>query len=152
MQYNVTIVGGEEVVKRLNGIASEIGVGTEEVLDRTADQVVGMLVDKAPVFTGRLKDSVGIQESGPKYRIIGPDADYAIHVEQGGGPGGFPNVTDLEDRIFYGGKRGAWAFAKYLKSTGKAVRSPSYFIKQVADATEGLFMTQINNLVRMAVR
>ncbi len=133
-------------------MAKEIGVGSEEILDRTADQVVSMLVEKAPVFTGELKESIGIKESGPGMRVIGPGARYSKYVEEGGGPTGMPNVSDLEGRIFYGGRRGAWAFARYLSKTGRAFRDASWFVKQTADAAKDLFFTEVNRLVSMATR
>jgi hypothetical protein len=152
MAYEVIITGDKELTSRLTTMAKEIGIGTEEILDRTADQITTMLVDKAPVFTGELKESVGIKQEGPGFRVIGPGAKYSAAVERGGGPTGLPNVSDLEDRIFYGGKRGAWAFAKYLKNTGKAFRDGTWFVKQTAVAAQGLFFTEVNHLISMITR
>ena len=150
--YEVQITGDVELKNKLTMLASRIGVGTEEILDRTADQIVSMIVDKAPVFTGELKQSVGIKESRPGVRVIGPGAKYSKYVEEGGGPTGMPNVSDLEDRVFYGGKRGAWAFARYLSKTGRAFRDATWFVKQTADAARSLFFIEINNLIKMAVK
>ena len=148
MNYTVDIKGEQEVIKYLELIASNLKIGTEDILTRTATQVKSMMVDQAPVFTGKLKESIDITESSPGKRVIGVGVGYASAVEGGGGPYGFANVPDLKNRIFYGGKGGAWAFAKYLARTGKGYRDASWFIKKTADATQNLFESEIYNLIR----
>lgn len=152
MNYKATLTGDAAFLKHLQVIASNLSVGTEEILDRTADSAKSMMIDQAPVFTGKLKASIDILDRKAGRRTIGTGLNYGIYVEQGGGPRGLPNISDLENRIFYGGKRGAWAFAKYLQRTGRAIREASWFIKKVATVAQSLFESEVYRLLRIATR
>ena len=152
MNYKVTLTGDAAFLKHLQVIANNLSVGTEEILDRTAESAKSMMIDQAPVFTGKLKESIDILNKKAGYRAVGTGLNYGKYVEQGGGTRGLPNVSDLENRVFYGGKRGAWAFAKYLQRTGKAIREASWFVKRTASVAQSLFESEVYRLLRIATR
>lgn len=62
-------------------------------LDRGAITIQGKARGKAPVDTGRLRNSIGI-ESGPRERTIGPNVHYGPYVEFGTRPH-WPPVSAL---------------------------------------------------------
>jgi hypothetical protein len=157
--YRVVLEGDQQFLSKLNTIAQKTKVGTSEILDDVAGTSAVMMQQNAPVFTGRLKNSIDWEiGSNPMTREIGPQSDgsrfspdkYGTYVDSGGGPSGMPNVDDIGDRMGLS-KRDAFAFAKYLRATGKAYRTPTYFVAKVANKVRSIFMLAVNRLFAEAV-
>lgn len=80
----VNIEGLEELRKKLQGHKADKPVN--RFLDRSADLIQKSARKKAPVDTGRLRNSIGTEISGHRQRSIGPSVDYGEHVEFGTNP------------------------------------------------------------------
>lgn len=154
--YTITINGTEELMKKFEAIQSNFGTSVDGVMKEVASDLRDTMENNAPVFTGRLKSSIEVTKGDQKYSyVIGPSADdgsrfppskYGEFVDTGGGPSGMPNVDDIGDRLGLS-DREAFAFAKYLKLTGKAIRTPTFFVKKVALIAEKVLMDKIQSLL-----
>jgi hypothetical protein len=159
VNYKVTLTGDKAFVQKLNTIASKLKTGTGDVLDKTSSEATKLMQQYAPVFTGKLKQSIDWEETGPLSREIGPKTDgskfspdkYGTYVDSGGGPSGMPNVDDIGDRMGIG-PREAFAFSKFLRSTGKAFRTPTYFVGKVAGKITSIFESSVNKLFAEAIK
>jgi hypothetical protein len=158
--YRVTLQGDTQLIKKLETISIKMKTGSADVLDKTAGDCSDLMQTYAPVFTGKLKESIDWKVGDtPLSREIGPQHDggefppsnYGIYVDSGGGPSGMPNVNDIGDRMGLS-DREAFAFAKYLKLTGKAVRTPTFFVGKVADKANSIFRMNVERLFQEAIR
>lgn len=81
---NVRIEGLDELRKKLNGSRADVPVG--RFLDRGAILIQGKARKKAPVDTGRLRNSIGVESPTLRSRRIGPNVFYGEWVETGTRP------------------------------------------------------------------
>ena len=162
MPYYITVIGDKALINDLNRIKNRLGYTREDILDQTASVIKRDLRAAAPSFTGALRSSIEVILRRRDERWIGPSGKgssvrfppsrYAEYVEGGGGPTAkLPNVQDISLRM--GIPIGeAFAFAKYLRDSGKAVRTPSFFAKGVAARSERLFHRMVESWVGQIVR
>lgn len=160
IQYDIT--GVKETTESLLKAADLIGMGAERVLDDAANKAETAMRAEAPSFTGELKGSIDTFRSLPGARWIGPSGGgsgysaygpthYARYVEEGGGPSAtLANPTDIALRMGLDLPE-AFAFAKYLKNTGKAVQAPHFFLEKTANMLDGVFYAMGLDFVRRAI-
>jgi hypothetical protein len=150
VQVTYEIQNAEQVARDLSSVGSSIVYGVEDVLDRAASATETAMKANAPKFTGALAESIDTIKKTKGERWIGPSAkghaglsryspqNYAYYVSEGGGPSGLPNIEDIALRLGISDVE-AFAFAKYLRNTGKSVRVPSFFIDKTQNMVEDLF-------------
>lgn len=80
----VRIEGLDDLRKKLNGSRADVPVG--RFLDRGALIIQGKGREKAPVDSGRLRNSIGVESPTLRSRRIGPSVDYGEWVETGTRP------------------------------------------------------------------
>lgn len=80
----VRIEGLDDLRKKLNGSRADVPVG--RFLDRGAFIIQGKGREKAPVDSGRLRNSIGVESPTLRSRRIGPSVDYGEWVETGTRP------------------------------------------------------------------
>jgi hypothetical protein len=157
MQYTVEIQGSEEVVKNLMTIGAALGIDSEWLLDTMAQEAKMALSNNAPRNQGHLAESMDILFSTKGERWIGPGeagpssdfppSHYAQYVEEGGGPiNSIPNVEDIMAR--FGLPLGqAIVFSRYLRDSGRSVRSASHFIQNTANQIESNYVSSIQGMI-----
>ena len=81
------IEGLDELLNTLEGIATIIDTGINQVLTDTADDIIDSTKRRTNVRTGRLQKSWehgNVEKDGNKYVIeLGSDCEYAKFVEEG---------------------------------------------------------------------
>ena len=80
----VRIEGLDALQRKLHGSRADAPVG--RFLDRGALIVQRGAREKAPVDTGRLRNSIGVERSSMRSRRIGPNVAYGEYVEFGTRP------------------------------------------------------------------
>ncbi len=80
----VKLIGDEELKRKLVGSRADVPVA--RFLDRAAFTVQGAARKKAPVDTGRLRNSIGTESPTRRMRRVGPSVDYGEPVEMGSRP------------------------------------------------------------------
>lgn len=76
------------LAEALRQTAQQSGITTQDVLIQASNQIMAEMMVRAPVKTGKLRNSIGVKLEGDKV-IIGPDAavaPYAGYVEFGTKP------------------------------------------------------------------
>lgn len=149
--YTVKIVVDKKQFKDVEEMLDDMsGDRVGQVIDRRLSEVAQNtereMKHQAPSFTGALKESIDhekVRMTEPKTKayIIGPSdsyssgsygkhhpKNYAYYIETGRGPTDtLANPTDLALRMGISIEE-AFAFAKWMRSTGKAKRSPNPFV------------------------
>jgi HK97 gp10 family phage protein len=65
----------------------------QQIIQQAAQQVQAEAQTRAPVKSGRLRDSISIKYPGPFQAVIGPNVNYAVYQEFGTGTRGeFPTA------------------------------------------------------------
>ena len=81
------IQGLDELLKTLDGIATIVDTGINQVLTDTADDIINSTKRRTNRITGKLQDSWEhgeVQKDGDVYTIeLGSDCEYAKFVEEG---------------------------------------------------------------------
>lgn len=79
-----------EGIGSLNSLAVDLaGAGpraaakADQVIDKTAHDIEATSKQLAPVDTGNLKNSIGVDRTGGLSAVVGPTAEYGAHVEYG---------------------------------------------------------------------
>ena len=80
----VQLIGDEELKRKL--VSSRADGPVNRFLDRGATYLQGKARKKAPVDTGRLRNSIGTETPSDRVRSIGPSVDYGRYVEEGTDP------------------------------------------------------------------
>lgn len=88
----VDLIGDKELSRKLRSSRADAPV--KRFLDRGSIFLQGRARTHAPVDTGRLQNSIGIEEPNNRLRSIGPSVDYGEHVEFGTRPH-YPPLTPL---------------------------------------------------------
>lgn len=81
---NVKLIGDDDLKRKLVSSRADKPVG--RFLGRAAFTVQGAARKKAPVDTGRLRNSIGTESPTNRMRRVGPNVDYGAHVEYGTRP------------------------------------------------------------------
>lgn len=82
---------GKVIKKAMVGLkpsstVAEVIAALDPAVHATAGAVMTLMIQKAPVDTGRLKDSFNVQKAGVLRYSIGTNVRYARHVEYGTKP------------------------------------------------------------------
>ena len=80
-EIRVTLIGDADLKRKLVGSRADKPVA--RFLDRSAITIQGLGRKKAPVDTGRLRNSIGTESPSTRSRTIGPSVDYGEPVERG---------------------------------------------------------------------
>lgn len=88
----IRIEGLDELRRKLQGHRADQPVN--RFLDRGAGYIEGTARKKAPIDTGRLHNSIGVETPGDRVRSIGTNLAYAKDVEFGTRPH-YPPLTPL---------------------------------------------------------
>jgi len=156
MPYTIMIEGIDEAKKAVSSIPEDIKKYSDEILNRITDEAVITMEENAPDFTGTLKESIGSIHINPNETIVGPlgagenllypPSHYAYAVEHGKGPHRLPNPTDIALRLGIDIEE-AFAFAKWLQRTGKAVRQTNAFVMRTYQIMLRKIVEIINNSI-----
>lgn len=92
-QINIRIEGLDEALAKLTPQRADGPIG--RFLDRGAIYIQSQARGNAPVDTGRLRNSIGVESPSNRTREIGANTDYAEYVETGTRPH-FPPPSALE--------------------------------------------------------
>lgn len=92
-QIHIRIEGLPEALAKLT--PQQANGPINRFLDRGAIYIQSQARGNAPVDTGRLRNSIGVEEPSDRQRIIGANTDYAEYVETGTRPH-FPPPAALE--------------------------------------------------------
>lgn len=83
-QITLRIEGLEELRDKLQSSRADVPV--QRFLDRAASHLQGGARKKAPIDTGRLRNSIGIESPNASTRRVGPSVEYGAAVEFGSKP------------------------------------------------------------------
>ena len=160
-QYTVTIDGDEKLIKELLKISTSIGVNSENLLDQMAVEAKMLLSTNAPKSQGHLSESMNILYATKGERHIGPGtagpstqfppSHYARYVEEGGGPTSvMPNVEDIMARFGLNLRQGI-IFSKYLRDSGRAVRTANPFVKNTARQMQSTYLASAQRMINRLI-
>jgi hypothetical protein len=135
-QITVRIEGLEELRDKLQSSRADVPV--QRFLDRAASHLQGGARKKAPIDTGRLRNSIGIESPNASTRRIGPSVEYGPSIEFGTRPH-MPPVSEL---VGWSRKRGLdpYAVAEGISIAGTKAQP---FLQPAADETEVLIRTTL---------
>lgn len=119
----------------LSALAADLAYASQKGIDAAAQQVIQQAAQRvqaeaqtrAPVKSGRLRNSISIQYPTPTSAIIGPQVEYGVYQEFGtGSRGEFPG-TAYEINARPGGylrfKQGTrWVYTKKVRHPGVRAR------------------------------
>jgi HK97 gp10 family phage protein len=80
----VRIDGIDDLQRKLAG--GQVEAPIQRFLDRGAITIQGKAREKAPVDTGRLRNSIGVESPNDRMRRVGPNVHYGEYVEMGTRP------------------------------------------------------------------
>lgn len=100
MSVEVKVIGADKAVKHLEAYTRKVIEGTEDAVKITALDIERRAKAKAPVDTGRLKNSIHTEPRGDNARWVGTNVEYAGYVEYGtrkmsAQPYFFPSVHEV---------------------------------------------------------
>jgi len=135
-QITVRIEGLEELRDKLQSSRADVPV--QRFLDRAANHLQGGARKKAPIDTGRLRNSIGIESPNASTRRVGPSVEYGPSIEFGTRPH-MPPVSEL---VGWSRKRGLdpYAVAERISIAGTKAQP---FLQPAADETEVLIRTTL---------
>jgi HK97 gp10 family phage protein len=123
-QITIRIEGIDHLRGKLNDSRADAPI--KRFLDRGAIYIQGQARMKAPVDTGVLRNSIGVEDAGKRTREIGTNKTYGPYVEFGTRPHFVP-------KQYIGG----WARRHGLGDTGLLVSGKAQpFMKPAADTGE----------------
>lgn len=141
-QITVHIEGLEQAIAKLTPARANGPIG--RFLDRGAIYIQSQAREKAPVDTGRLRGSIGVESPSDRQRIIGANTDYAEYVETGTRPH-FPPPSALEGwaaRHGYG-PGGGFLVARAIARSGTKAQP---YMKPAAESGETFVKSLIPTL------
>lgn len=101
-------------------------------LDRSAIYIQSRARENAPVDTGRLRGSIGIESPGNRQRIVGANTEYAEYVETGTRPH-FPPPSALAGWVSRHGGGDPYSLALHISKVGT---QPHPYMKPAAESGE----------------
>jgi HK97 gp10 family phage protein len=88
---NAASIDLSNLAKDLMAAGTSINVAAQKVIQDTAMRVQSEAQSRAPVKSGRLRNSISIKYPNPLTAIIGPQVEYGVYQEFGtGSRGEFP--------------------------------------------------------------
>lgn len=111
-------------------------------LDRGAIYIQSRAREKAPVDTGRLRGSIGIESPGNRQRIIGANTEYAEYVETGTRPH-FPPPSALAGWVSRHGGGDPYALALHISKVGTQAHP---YMRPAAEAGESFIKSLVPTL------
>lgn len=141
-QIVIRIEGLDEAVAKLTPQRANGPIG--RFLDRGAIYIQSRARENAPVDTGRLRNSIGVESPSDRMRIIGANTDYAEYVETGTGAH-FPPPAALEGwaKRHGFGDGGGFLVARAISRSGTKAQP---YMKPAAEAGETFIKTLIPTL------
>lgn len=114
MDLHIQLEGLEEVTGMLNRLGEGAERGLEQGLLRGGEAVRAEAVANAPVDTGRLRQSIVVEQTDGTSVTVGTNVEYGIYVEFGTGSKGDPSVshTSKEGWVYYNEKNGGFVYHK----------------------------------------
>lgn len=135
-QITVRIAGLEELQGKLQSSRADKPVA--RFLDRASIYLQREARRVAPIDSGRLRNSIGIESPNTRMRRIGPNVEYGEDVEFGTRPH-MPPPGELAD---WSRKRGLSEYAVSMKISIYGTKAQPY-MQPAADATEMYIPTLI---------
>ena len=125
----VELIGDKELKRKLVGERADKPVS--RFLDRAAFTIQGAARKKAPVDTGRLRNSIGTESPSTRSRTVGPSVKYGEWVETGTSPH-YPPLGALQGWA----KRHGMSAAALQQSIGTRGTKAQPFMRPAADESE----------------
>lgn len=138
-QITVHIEGLEEAIAKLTPARANGPIG--RFLDRGATCIQSRARENAPVDTGRLRGSIGVESPSDRQRIIGANTEYAEYVETGTRPHWPPPGALAGWAARHGMDEGA-----VRQAIGTRGTTPHPYMKPAADAGETFVKSLIPTL------
>ena len=139
-QITIHIEGLEVAVAKLTPQRANGPIG--RFLDRGAIYIQSRARENAPVDTGRLRGSIGVESPSDRQRVIGANTDYAEYVETGTRPH-FPPPSALAGWVSRHGGGDPYALALHISKVG-TVAHP--YMKPAAESGESFVKSLIPTL------
>lgn len=132
----VKLHGDKELYQKLKSNRANGPVA--RFLDRASIFMQGQARKKAVVDTGRMRNSIGVEKPSDRLRRIGPNVDYAEHVEFGTSAH-YPPLNSLWG---WSKRHGVdpWALQQSIGMWGTPAQP---FMQPAADETEGFMVTLV---------
>ncbi len=138
-QITVKIEGLDKAVAKLTPQRANGPIG--RFLDRGAIYIQSRAREKAPVDTGRLRGSIGVESPSDRQRVIGANTDYAEYVETGTRPH-FPPPSALAGWAARHGME-PYAVARAISISGTKAQP---YMKPAAESGESFVKSLIPTL------
>lgn len=141
-QITIRVEGLEEAVAKLTPQRANGPIG--RFLDRGAIYIQSRAREGAPVDTGRLRNSIGIDKPSDRMRHIGANTEYAEYVEKGTGAH-FPPPSALQGwALRHGfGADGGFMVARAISRSGT---KPQPYMRPAAESGEGFVKSLVPTL------
>ncbi len=112
MNLHIQLEGLEEVTAMLNRMGEGVERGLEQGLLRGGEDVRAEAAANAPVDTGRLRQSIVVEQTDGTSVTVGTNLEYGIYVEFGTGSKGDSSVshTTKEGWVYYNEKTGGFVY------------------------------------------
>lgn len=142
-QIHIRIEGLDEAVAKLTPQRADGPIG--RFLDRGANYIQSRARENAPVDTGRLRNSIGVESPSNRTREIGANTDYAEYVETGTRPH-FPPPSALQGWALRHGFSGAQAGFMVARAISRSGTKPQPYMRPAAEAGEAFVKSLIPTL------
>lgn len=142
-QIHIRIEGLDEAVAKLTPQRADGPIG--RFLDRGANYIQSRARENAPVDTGRLRNSIGVESPTKRSREIGANTDYAEYVETGTRPH-FPPPSALHGwalRNGFSGPRAGFLAARAISRSGTKAQP---YMRPAAESGESFIKTLVPTL------
>jgi HK97 gp10 family phage protein len=83
MRVNIKVSGVNKTMRKFEEYTGVVSRKTAEAVEKTALDIERRAKTKAPVDTGRLKNSIHTEPRGEYSRWVGTNVEYAVFVEFG---------------------------------------------------------------------
>lgn len=142
-QITIRIEGLEEAVAKLTPQRANGPIN--RFLDRGASYIQSRARENAPVDTGRLRSSIGVNSPSDRMREIGANTDYAEYVEKGTSAH-FPPPAALEGWALRHGFSGPNAGFLAARAISRSGTKPQPYMRPAAEAGESFVKTLVPTL------
>ena len=142
-QITVKVEGLEQAVAKLTPQRANGPIG--RFLDRGAIYIQSRARENAPVDTGRLRGSIGIDAPSDRMREIGANTDYAEYVEKGTSAH-FPPPSALQGWALRHGFSGPQAGFLVARAISRSGTKPRPYMKPAAEAGEAFVKSLVPTL------
>lgn len=142
-QITIRVEGLEEAVAKLTPQRANGPIG--RFLDRGAIYIQSRAREGAPVDTGRLRNSIGIEEPSNRMRHIGANTEYAEFVEKGTSAH-FPPPSALQGWALRHGFSGPQAGFMVARAISRSGTKPQPYMRPAAEAGEGFVKSLVPTL------